>query len=139
MLGFDAVFGNRQEDPLPMRHFATAAILVLAAMTASGQYKNPSATPSPSPTIQSSNPSIQITPGVLPTPTAEPSLDSARRISRPEAIKMVKAKKAVWIDVRPRDQFETGHIPGAINIPLSELPARWSDLPVKKFLITYCA
>ena len=121
-----------------MRHSATAAVFVLAAVTASAQYKNPSATPSPSPTIQTSNPAIQITPGVMPTP-AEPSLESARRIERPEAITMVKAKKAVWIDVRPRDQFELGHIPGAINIPLSDVPSRWSDLPVKRFLITYCA
>jgi Rhodanese-like domain len=139
MLGFGGVFGNRQEDPLPMRHIATAAVFVLAALTASAQYKNPSATPSPSPTIQSSNPAIQITPGVMPTPAVEAPLESARRIPRPEAIKMMKAKKAVWIDVRPRDQFDQGHIPGAINIPLSDLPARWSDLPVKKFLITYCA
>ena len=139
MLGFGEIFGNRQEGPLPMRHFATAAVFVLAALAASAQYKNPSATPSPSPTIQSSNPSIQITPGVTPTPAVEAPLESARRIPRPEAIKMVKAKKAVWIDVRPRDQFEQGHIPAAINIPLTELPARWGDLPVKKFLITYCA
>jgi Rhodanese-like domain len=136
MLGFGAVFGSRQEDPLPMRHFATAAVFFLAAVTASAQYKNPSATPSPSPT--SSNPAIQITPGVMPALSIDPSLE-ARRIPRSEAIKMVKAKKAVWIDVRPLDQFDQGHIPGAINIPLSELPARWADLPVKKFLITYCA
>jgi hypothetical protein len=121
-----------------MRHSATAAVFVLAAVTASAQYKNPSAPPSPSPTVQSSNPSIQITPGVAPAPGIDPSLE-VRRIPRPEAITMAKAKKAVWIDVRPRDQFEQGHIPGAINIPLSDLPSRWSDLPVKRFLITYCA
>jgi hypothetical protein len=123
-----------------MRRLATAAVFVLAAVAANAQYKNPSVTPSPAPTMQSNNPSIQITPGALPnTATADAPLESARRIPRPEAIKMVKAKKALWIDVRPRDQFEQGHIPGAINIPLSELPARWTDLPVKKFLITYCA
>jgi hypothetical protein len=122
-----------------MRRLATAAVFVLAAVAANAQYKNPSATPSPAPTMQSDNPSIQITPGTLPNTATTAPLESARRIPRPEAIKMVKAKKALWIDVRPRDQFEQGHIPGAINIPLSELPARWTDLPVKKFLITYCA
>jgi hypothetical protein len=123
-----------------MRSFATVAVLVLAAVGASAQYKNPSATPSPEPAIQSNNPAVQITPGVLPdTPTAEAPLESARRIPRPQAIKMVKAGKAVWIDVRPRDQFDEGHIPGAINIPLTELKDRMRELPVKKFLITYCA
>ncbi len=123
-----------------MRPLATAAVLVLAAVASSAQYKTPSATPPPEPTIQSSNPAVVITPGALPgMPSAEAPLESARRISRPEAIKMVKAKKAVWIDVRPRDQFNEGHIPGAINIPLTELPDRFRDLPVNKFLITYCA
>jgi hypothetical protein len=122
-----------------MRYFAPAVVFVLAAVTASAQYKNPSAPPSPSPTIQSSNPAIQITPGVAPAPPAIDASLEARRITRPEAITMVKAKKAVWVDVRPTDQFQEGHIPGAINIPLNELPNRWKDLPVKKFLITYCA
>jgi hypothetical protein len=123
-----------------MRPLATAAVLVLAAVTASAQYKNPSATPSPEPTIQSSNPAVQITPGALPAiASAEAPLELARRIPRPEAIKMVKANKAMWVDVRPVDQFNEGHIPGAINIPLTELPDRFRELPVKKFLITYCA
>ena len=52
---------------------------------------------------------------------------------------MVKGNKAVWVDVRTDDQYAQGHIPGAINIPLTELPKRWKDLPLKKFLITYCA
>ena len=52
---------------------------------------------------------------------------------------MVKRKKAVWVDVREPDQYAQGHIPGAINIPLSALPKRWKDLPLNKFLITYCA
>ncbi len=36
------------------------------------------------------------------------------------------------VDTRPPAEFETGHIPGAINIPLQELPRRidevdWGD------------
>ena len=36
---------------------------------------------------------------------------------------------AVLVDVRGRDEFATAHIPGSINIPLDELPARLSDVP----------
>jgi rhodanese-related sulfurtransferase len=32
-----------------------------------------------------------------------------------------------------------GHLPGAINLPLSQLQARYKELPLKKYLITYCA
>ena len=54
-------------------------------------------------------------------------------------MKMVAEHKAVYIDVRSKEQYDISHIKGAISIPLSELPTRWKDLPVGKFLITYCA
>lgn len=117
-----------------MRH-AAAVVVILAATAASAQYKTPQTPPTLPSTIQSGNPAVQITP----TTADDRALETARRIERDEAIKMVKRKKAVWVDVRGADQYAQGHIPGAINIPLSELPNRWQDLPLKKFLITYCA
>ena len=33
------------------------------------------------------------------------------------------------IDVREPDEYATGHAPGAVNLPLSELPARVSEVP----------
>ena len=116
---------------------AAAAVVILAATAASAQYKTPQAPTQPA-TIQSSNPVVQITPAA-PLPAPDQALESARRIERDEAIKMVKQKKAVWVDVRAADQYAQGHIPGAINLPLNELPNRWKDLPLKKLLITYCA
>ena len=71
--------------------------------------------------------------------SSEPSLESAKRIARSEAIDMVKQHKAVWIDVRARESFNEAHIPGAISIPESELKARVKELPKNRFLITYCA
>jgi len=35
-----------------------------------------------------------------------------------------KLADAQIVDIRPRGQFEEGHIPGAINIPLGKLPQR---------------
>jgi len=71
--------------------------------------------------------------------SSEPSLELAKRIPRDEAIKMVKQRKAVFIDVRSRQDYDAGHITGAMSIPESELPARLKELPAKKYLITYCA
>jgi 3-mercaptopyruvate sulfurtransferase SseA len=117
-----------------MRHFLTALAVVALTGAASAQYKTPA--PQGTPAIPvSPNPNVQITP-VNP---AEQTLESARRIAREEAIKMVAAGKAVYIDVRPKDQFDIEHIKGAVSVPLGELTARVKELPKNKFLITYCA
>ncbi len=113
-----------------MQRIAVIAIASLVvASTACAQYK--SSAPAPAPTV-------------TPVPTAsspaqQPTLESAKRIERNEAIKMVDEHKAVWVDVRPKDQYEIGHIKGAINIPLSDLITRIKELPPHKYIITYCA
>ena len=119
-----------------MRHFFAAMAVVALTGAASAQYKTPAGTPQGTPAIPvSPNPNVQITP-VNPV---EHSLQSARRITRDEAVKLVASKKAVYIDVRGKDQYDLEHIKGAINIPLGEIPARLKELPKNKFLITYCA
>ncbi|RNI19037.1 rhodanese-like domain-containing protein [Flexivirga caeni] len=39
------------------------------------------------------------------------------------------ADDAVVIDVREQNEWDAGHAPGAIHIPLGELPARLDELP----------
>ncbi len=109
-----------------MRTFLATAAAVLLASTACGQFK----------TNQTSTTGVQTTTIAPAAPAA--GLDDARRIARDEAIKMVKTGKALWVDVRPKTEYDTNHIKGAINIPLAELPQHMDKLP-KKFLITYCA
>jgi len=121
-----------------MRHLIAAMAVVVLAMTASAQYKTPG-TGQGTPAVPiSPNPNVQITP-VTAALAAEQAVDGARRITREEAIKMVAANKAVYVDVRPRDQWEIEHIKGAISMPVSEVPAHFKELPKNKFLITYCA
>jgi len=113
-----------------MQRIAVIAIASLAiAGAACAQYKSSSPAPAPAPAPAP----------VTLTQQAEPSLESAKRIERTEAIKMVDEKKAVFVDVRPKDQYEIGHIKGAINIPLTDLIARIKDLPPHKYIVTYCA
>ena len=115
---------------------AALALTVLAA-GAQAQYK-----PAP-PAANPNGPTVQMIPAQPQQPQLQPqtdtSLDAAKRIPREEAMKEVKSGKAVYIDVRSKEQYDIAHIPGAVSIPLSELPNRWKDLPVGKFLITYCA
>jgi hypothetical protein len=74
-----------------------------------------------------------------PLPVVQAPNEEARRITREEAIKMIKAKKAVFVDVRPKDAYDQAHIKGAINIPLGDILTRVKDIPPKTFIITYCA
>jgi rhodanese-related sulfurtransferase len=47
----------------------------------------------------------------------------------PEAVKeRIEEGETQVVDIRPPEQFERGHIPGAINIPLSQLPASVADV-----------
>lgn len=47
-------------------------------------------------------------------------------------------ESALLVDVRDPDEFEEGHIPGAINLPLNELRSRLGELPRDKDLWLYC-
>ena len=53
-----------------------------------------------------------------------------QRLKRPD--------KLVVLDVRPREEYEAGHIPGAISIPLEELKRRVKELPKSKQIVAYC-
>lgn len=42
------------------------------------------------------------------------------------------------LDVRPAEEFEAGHIPGAINISLDELDKHLAQLPRDQEIVAYC-
>jgi len=109
-----------------MRRYLVTVASLLVTGIACGQFK----------ANQTSTAGVQT--ATVQTPAAE-SLESARRITRDEAIKMVAQGKAVFIDVRPKSDYDASHIKGAISMPLGEVITRLRDLPPRKFLITYCA
>jgi rhodanese-related sulfurtransferase/DNA-binding transcriptional ArsR family regulator len=59
-------------------------------------------------------------------------------VSRSELVSRVRAGEAVVIDLRPADEFEAGHIAGALSIPLPELEARLAELPGDVEIVAYC-
>ena len=44
----------------------------------------------------------------------------------------------VFLDVRPEDEYESGHIPNAISIPIQELEMKINDIPKDKLIVAYC-
>jgi len=53
--------------------------------------------------------------------------------------KELLAQGAVIVDVRSAAEYKSGHITGAINIPLQTLPQRLTQLNKNKTVITCCA
>lgn len=45
---------------------------------------------------------------------------------------------ALVVDVREPSEFDAGHIPGAVSLPLSELRGRYRELPVERPLALCC-
>jgi rhodanese-related sulfurtransferase len=46
--------------------------------------------------------------------------------------------RLVVLDVRPQEEYEAGHIPGAVSMPLEELRTRVRELPKSKQIVAYC-
>ncbi|MGH2938044.1 MAG: rhodanese-like domain-containing protein [Solirubrobacterales bacterium] len=62
---------------------------------------------------------------------------SPKEISRAEAREMLD-QGAQLVDVRADHEWETGHLPGAVHIPLAELPARAEEIDKDRPVILYC-
>jgi rhodanese-related sulfurtransferase len=45
---------------------------------------------------------------------------------------------AVMLDVREPDEWQAGHIEGALHIPLADLPSRVGELPDEADLVVVC-
>jgi len=76
---------------------------------------------------------------LTPQPVQVGSWESARRIPREAAIRMVDTGKAVFVDIRSFETYSKGHIKGAISIPRSQLIHRLREIPPGKLIVTYCA
>jgi len=60
------------------------------------------------------------------------------RISAAELTERLAVGDVLLLDVRPPLEYAAGHLPGAISIPLDELPARLNELPTDTLIVTYC-
>jgi hypothetical protein len=65
--------------------------------------------------------------------------DKAPRITLADAKKDFDNKTAVFIDTHSKEQFETEHIAGAINIQPNTIKQNLDKVPKGKKLIVYCS
>ncbi|MBD0839511.1 ArsR/SmtB family transcription factor [Streptomyces sp. TRM68416] len=64
--------------------------------------------------------------------------DAATEVTREELRDRVAAGNTVVLDVRPREEYLAGHIPGALSIPVGELAERINELPEELEVVVYC-
>jgi phage shock protein E len=71
-----------------------------------------------------------------------PRADETQRIAPAALLERIEKKdpSLIVLDVRTPEEFAAGHVPGAINIPYTHLPARISELPgaAEKDIVVYC-
>ncbi len=64
--------------------------------------------------------------------------DELEPITRDDLLARAREGDVVVIDVRPAVEYDAGHIPGALSIPLDELEARLSEVPADRDVVAYC-
>ncbi len=72
------------------------------------------------------------------TAPAIPPSPAGPRVNGATALGLVH-DGAVLVDVRRADEFDAGHVPGAINVPYDQLDARAGEIgPATVAVVVYC-
>jgi ArsR family transcriptional regulator len=64
--------------------------------------------------------------------------DALEPISRAELLERMEQGLVTVLDVRPEDEYRAGHVPGALNITLSELDSHLAELNGDHEIVAYC-
>lgn len=64
--------------------------------------------------------------------------DGMEPVSRQELLHRMQDHSVMVLDVRPEEEFRSGHIAGAVNLPIMALRRRLKDLPKDVEIVAYC-
>jgi ArsR family transcriptional regulator len=64
--------------------------------------------------------------------------DGLEPVPQHELISRMRDGLVTLLDVRPSDEFELGHLPGAVSVPLADLRKRLRALPRGREVVAYC-
>jgi rhodanese-related sulfurtransferase/DNA-binding transcriptional ArsR family regulator len=64
--------------------------------------------------------------------------DGGQPVTRDQLQELTNTTNVTVLDVRPREEYAAGHIPGAVSIPLDELADRLAELPDDGQILAYC-
>lgn len=66
------------------------------------------------------------------------SRHSLEQVDREELLRRLRNGEVTVLDVRPAAEYEAGHLPQALSIPLAELEQRLAELPRDREVVAYC-
>jgi rhodanese-related sulfurtransferase len=64
--------------------------------------------------------------------------DAFEPIGRAELVRRLRANSVTLIDVRPVEEYEQAHLPGAISVPLAEVKRFARQAPRRRQVVAYC-
>ena len=103
-----------------MRRLSLVASVIVACTSGPGP-ADPAADPASPPSVAAPAPEVQAAPVAAPSAAAPDRIDVA-------GLKARLAAGARVIDVRSPAEYSGGHVPGAINIPIEQLDALFSQV-----------
>jgi rhodanese-related sulfurtransferase/DNA-binding MarR family transcriptional regulator len=59
-------------------------------------------------------------------------------LTRAELVERMRTGDVLVIDVRPEPEFHSGHIAGAVSVPIGELTRRLRGVPKDRQVVAYC-
>jgi rhodanese-related sulfurtransferase len=59
-------------------------------------------------------------------------------VDRDALVSRIRSGEVTLLDVRPPEEFDACHIPGAVSVPLSEIEERLAELPQDREIVAYC-
>lgn len=66
------------------------------------------------------------------------NLDGIQTLTMNDVMEKVNNESIILVDLRPKEDFEIGHITGAISLPMDELDTLMRELPKDAEVIAYC-
>ncbi len=66
------------------------------------------------------------------------SKDSMEPLLRGELLARMREGRVTVLDVRPVEEYQAGHLPSAVNIPLRELERRLHEFAPDREVVAYC-
>ena len=116
----------------------TAGAIAVLALVGWALYRSLNAPVSSSVVVAPSNPAAPISTQPVSSSDDEAAKAAVPRISVDDLHQRIARNEITLIDVRTKEGWDSGHIRGAMHVPLASVESYLSYIPHEKPIVTYC-